>query len=320
MALHVPLRDAARGHWREILPAFGIGLPFLTGKHGPCPFCGGEDRYRWDDKDGSGSFICASCGAGDGITLVMRKTGLEFKAVAEKIKTMIPDLPPSALKRAAPNAAELRQRMVKEWKNAVPCAYGDAVSMYLEGRGIDFLPDGEVVRFSESMRYLGSKLEMSRYLPAMLAKVTGADGKGVNVHRTYLDPHQAAKADVESPRKLMPGRLPPGAAIRLAPVTAGELGLAEGIETALSASKLFHVPCWAVVNTANMMSWEPPAGIEIKRLHIFGDNDPKYGGQSAAYALAYRIAAQEKKYQMAVTVHIPEEAGRDWNDQLKDVT
>jgi putative DNA primase/helicase len=314
---HVPLRDLARGHWREILPEFGIGLPFLTGKHGPCPFCGGTDRYRWDDKDGTGSFICASCGAGDGLTLVMRKTGLEFKAVAEKIKAMLPELPPAAATRAvSATPAELRKRMVQAWKDAVPCEYGDAVSMYLEGRGIDVLPDGEAIRLAKSMRYQGSKAEPSKYLPTMLAKVTGTDGKGVNVHRTYLDPHGAGKAQVDNPRRMMPGKIPPGSAIRLAPVTAGELGVAEGIETALSASKLFSVPVWAVVNTSGMVGWEPPRGIVIKKLHIFADNDAAFGGQSAAYALGYRIAAQRKKYGIDVEMHLPPKVGQDFNDLL----
>ena len=45
----------ARGRWREILPRFGIAGRFLQNRHGPCPLCGGKDRYRFDDRDGSGS-------------------------------------------------------------------------------------------------------------------------------------------------------------------------------------------------------------------------------------------------------------------------
>lgn len=36
----------------------------LSGKHGPCPWCKGRDRFRVDDKDMSGSFICNQCGEG----------------------------------------------------------------------------------------------------------------------------------------------------------------------------------------------------------------------------------------------------------------
>ena len=85
------------------------------------------------------------------------------------------------------------------------------------------------------------------------------------------------------PRRLMPGIIAKGAAIRLGP--AGDvLGIAEGIETALSVTALFGVPCWAAVSAAMLAAWQPPP--EAKRIIVFGDNDPNYAGQSAAYALA----------------------------------
>ena len=46
--------NRARGRWREVLPALGVETRFLQNKHGPCPLCGGRDRFRWDDRDGSG--------------------------------------------------------------------------------------------------------------------------------------------------------------------------------------------------------------------------------------------------------------------------
>src|ERR1700760_2034451 len=64
-----------------------------------------------------------------------------------------------------------------------------------------------------------------------------------------------------------------GAAIRLAP--AGDaLGIAEGIETALSASALFGVPCWAAVNAGMLALWRPPH--EGRGDGIFGGNEPRY--------------------------------------------
>ena len=64
------LRHAARYQWRHILPALGIPAEKLTNKHQPCPVCGDRDRYRFDDKDGYGSYICTHCGNGDGFHLV----------------------------------------------------------------------------------------------------------------------------------------------------------------------------------------------------------------------------------------------------------
>jgi putative DNA primase/helicase len=60
--------ERARFRWREILPQLGVETRYLTNKHGPCPICRkGRDRFRFDDRDGSGSYICSQCGAGSGI-------------------------------------------------------------------------------------------------------------------------------------------------------------------------------------------------------------------------------------------------------------
>ncbi len=50
--------ERARGRWSEILPRLGIDARFLRNRHGPCPLCGGKDRFRFDDRDGSGSYFC----------------------------------------------------------------------------------------------------------------------------------------------------------------------------------------------------------------------------------------------------------------------
>ena len=61
--------ERATGRWREILPQLGIETRFLVNRHGPCPLCGGKDRFRCDDRDGSGSYYCNQCGPGPGIML-----------------------------------------------------------------------------------------------------------------------------------------------------------------------------------------------------------------------------------------------------------
>ena len=59
----------AQGHWTKILISNGIDEKFLKNKHGPCPVCGGKDRFRFDNKDGRGTFFCNHCGPGDGVGL-----------------------------------------------------------------------------------------------------------------------------------------------------------------------------------------------------------------------------------------------------------
>ena len=65
----------ARGRWEEILSR--IGYPFTAtapNEHVACPMCGGVDRFRFDNENGDGSFICSQgtgeAIAGDGFALL----------------------------------------------------------------------------------------------------------------------------------------------------------------------------------------------------------------------------------------------------------
>ncbi|WP_406596027.1 DUF927 domain-containing protein [Aeromonas veronii] len=79
---------AAAGHWPDVLAGLGIETP-CRGKHGPCPACGGKDRFRLDDKGGRGTFICGQCGAGDGLDLVCRVTSKNPKEAAELVAPLV---------------------------------------------------------------------------------------------------------------------------------------------------------------------------------------------------------------------------------------
>lgn len=74
------VRQAAQGRWSSILPALNIVVPSHAKRHGPCPVCGGKDRFRFDNRDGLGTWFCNQCvpHAGDGITLVMKAHACRF--------------------------------------------------------------------------------------------------------------------------------------------------------------------------------------------------------------------------------------------------
>jgi len=77
-----PLSKRALGRWPGILAALGVPSQALRNKHGPCPMCGGKDRFRFDDQGGRGTWICSRCGAGDGLALVQRFLRVDFRSAA----------------------------------------------------------------------------------------------------------------------------------------------------------------------------------------------------------------------------------------------
>ncbi|NCB57895.1 MAG: DUF927 domain-containing protein [Gammaproteobacteria bacterium] len=75
---------AAQGQWGSIFPTLGINVP-ARGKHGPCPICGGKDRFHFDDIEGRGTWICRKCEgkqAGDGLDLVCKATSKDNRSAS----------------------------------------------------------------------------------------------------------------------------------------------------------------------------------------------------------------------------------------------
>lgn len=298
------LRDAASGRWRSILTVLGMPERALSGKHGPCPMCGGRDRFRFDDKEGRGTYFCSGCGAGDGVQLAMGLTNLGFADVAREIERIVGTAPKSSPKperTAADKVAALR----RVFKESVPIERGDQACSYLAGRGLALYDLPLSIRLHPGMRYLDDGKMLGTF-PAMLAIVTDSAGRAVSMHRTYLQ--DGRKAPVPAAKKLMQGLPLPGAAIRLTPVSR-TLGIAEGIETALAASELFEVPTWSCISTSGIETFAPPEGVE--HIVIFADHDENFAGQAAAYRAAHRLALRG----FEVEVCIPPAVG-DWLDEL----
>lgn len=305
---HEKTAHAAKGKWRGILTALGVPPQFLKNTHGPCPLCGGTDRFRWDNKEGQGSYICGQCGAGGGMDLAMKYTGKSFRDLATEIDALLGNVnPDSAASIRTLTDDEKRKALRSVWQITAPLAEGDMAHKYLTARGV-----GEKV-YPAALRY-GAAVKDGEggVRPCMVAVVSDAGGKPCTLHRTFLRPDGGDKAEMAAPRKLMPGGVPDGAAIRLGDqIDGGCLGIAEGIETALAASAMFEMPVWSAINATIMAKWQPPDG--ITEVAIFGDNDRKFGGQAAAYQLAHCLA----KRGMSVTVHIPALSGSDWLDEYQ---
>lgn len=306
---HERTTTAARGKWRGILMTLGMPSSYLKNRHGPCPLCGGNDRFRFDDKEGAGTWICNVCGAGGGMDLAMKFTGRGFRDLAPEIDNMLGNLKPEA-PRQEMTEEKRRDILRRTYLETKPVEAGDLVHVYLATRGLEELIYPPSLRFHPQARDGDGGIH-----PAMVAMVGVYGEKPVTMHRTFLRKDGRGKAEIPSPRKMMPGSVPDGACVQLSDYHGGPLGIAEGIETAMAASAMFDMPVWAAISAPMLRKWSPPEGCE--EVAVFGDNDPKFGGQAAAYDLAHRLSAGKG---IDVTVHIPDLVGRDWADEWQNRT
>lgn len=117
----------ACGHWPRILPALGVKV--MKNRHQACPVCGGSDRFRFDDKEGRGTWFCNQCGAGDGLKLVEKVFGVTASEAAGKVNAVTGNLPPvtpemiAAADADRKAAAALAVRLMEKTRPASGNAY-----------------------------------------------------------------------------------------------------------------------------------------------------------------------------------------------------
>lgn len=251
---------------------------------GPCPSCGGTDRFAINP--GKGVFNCRVCGANGGsVNLVRHVLACSY---GDAIDWMVGDTAVQisdeerAKRRARAEAAErkrladaarFRRKAIADgkriWKQAVDPA-GTPIADYLAGRGLP------LKRFPPTIRYLvrhtytkkiDGQMRSLHTGPAMIAAVLSPDNKITAVHQTWIDPDNPGKkakilyGGEEQPAKLVRGSKK-GAAIRLTSAQGCHtLIMGEGIETTFSAMRgapIEGAAYWAGVDLGNL------SGIMVK--------------------------------------------------------
>jgi hypothetical protein len=212
---------------------------------------------------------------------------------------------PTDRRRPHPPQSEPRREFaplaLAMWNAATPIADTLADIYLRRHRGLDG-PFPPSLRFAPAVPNSAA----GKMLAAMVAAVQLPDRRIAAVQRTFLRPKDGAKAAVTAQR-LTTGGLG-GGAVRLARAD-DIIGLAEGVEDALSAMQLTSVPCWAALGAGRMHRVAVPD--TVRELHIFADDDQP--GRAAAYRTAERHRAEGRR----VVIRLPATGSKDWNDLLR---
>jgi phage/plasmid primase-like uncharacterized protein len=137
---------------------------------------------------------------------------------------------------------------------------------------------------------------------SMVAAAQAPDGKVIAIQQTWL----TGEGEKALAKRLTTGNLGAGA-VRLGAV-ARSIGLAEGVETALSAMQMTGITVWASLGASRLHNVELPS--EVEEVHIFVDNDEP--GRTAAK----RAADTHTSVGRRVYLRSPPDQRGDWNDFL----
>lgn len=265
----------------------------------PCPIC---QTNRRSDQNA----LTVADGRTGRLVLDCKKSGCAFVDILAAAGLRSGDYTPSDVTTLAQREFDARAEAEKRaaqakrlWEEAQPIG-GTVAETYLRGRGIT-CPLPPTLRFHEHCWHGATA---KRY-PALISAVQGAHLPAV--HRTYLSPFGAGKAEIE-PSKAMLGAVS-GGAVRLCEAS-GPLVVGEGIESTMSLlCGLLSEPVtlWAGLSTSGMRGLLLPK--QPRRLIIATDGDAP--GRAAGNALAVR--AHALGWQVSI-LSAPD--GRDFNDIL----
>lgn len=298
--------EAVKGRWPEIFEYYNLPpVTYKTHFKGDCPVCGRKGKFRIDNKDDRGTYIC-TCGSGDGWRLLELTQGKDFKTLAREIDNLIGNTFQHTEPTKASDIENYRARVIGKFASLTPLRNTPA-SAYLSSRGIFSLPTHHV-------RFNGiENLSQGQY-QAIWSIATDDKGVGCYLHRTILQdgnkppiPNNKLLKKLHSDDYLS---FAGSVAIRMFPVSS-TLGIAEGIETALSCKQVYGCNTWSTLNSGFMKKFRAPSG--VTHLIIFADCDKNGAGLAAAFECGNKNILSKNDVEK-VSIRWPETG--DFNDML----
>ena len=301
---------------REPLPdvedwAARLDLRHRSGEYaGPCPVCGGTDRFHVRRGRGGAALVgCRGCIDGQPKAVRREAFGRVLRvAFPERSRSGAGDSPSwtaqpprrAPERDSGPDDADARREFARRvWERARPLA-DTLAETYLHARGVGHVAGAPSLRFAAGL----SHPDTPGRFPCLVARVQDAHDAFLGVQRTYLAADGAGKANVESVRASL-GSLS-GGAVRLAAPEDGRLLVGEGIESTAAAMALIGLPGWATLGTPGLKAIQLPE--HVRDVVIAADRDAD--GLEAAAALARRLEADGRDVEIR-----PPPKG-DFNDAL----
>ena len=172
------------GAWRQTLENYGCHLP--SGRHhGPCPVCGGKDRFRFDDKEGRGTWFCSQCDpqSGGGLLLLSRFLGKPTIEVANELLGNTPERSRAPVYRSFVSEDQIRKANHEQARKGAEALLASSElrpHAYMSDRGLDgqWLVNGEPIMGKDRAVIQPGELML---VPAY--KAEGDGSKLVNVQK-----------------------------------------------------------------------------------------------------------------------------------------
>lgn len=286
------------GAWRQTLEGYGCRLP--SGRnHGPCPVCGGKDRFRFDDKDGRGTWFCGQCDpqSGGGLLLLSRYLGKPTIEVAKELLGQ--DMPRTVapVRKHSATDEQMREELRKRAKRGAEMLMEQSMMsghQYMDAKGLT----GEWPVNSQIM--MGADNE--RIEPgALLLVPVYKNGELVNVQKITADGKKRPiyGGDMSGVCHVISG---PGKTI----------AVVEGFATGVTVNRMTNATTYVAFNTGNLAAIAAQAREEHPdaMLIIFADHDeidPVHGWRPGSkFAEDAAVPANAK-------IALPPELG-DWDD------
>lgn len=276
---------------------------------GCCPFHD-EKTASFSVNDPKGFYYCFGCHEkGDILDWWQKQEGLTFAEAHNRLRQETAALPADvsgevrAVRPAQVDDEQKRKQTEARsiWQLSRPIG-GTLAEDYLRGpRAIQLEPLPEWLRFHPGLQPDPRREE---HFPALIAGVIDVAGRLVGIQRTFLAPDGRGKAAISAPKRSL-GPIGQGC-VRLAPADT-VLGVAEGIETGLSAMELYRVPVWVALGSHLSKLALPP---QARHVVIFADRGR--AGEAAAAKARQNYRTQGFRVAVCFPAH-----GDDFNDQLR---